>query len=440
MRAALALCLSLSAVPALAQDSATDCDRVAGYDHTPRLIGLPGVAQIADPAAAVAACAAAAFAPGADPFLNLLLARALEAADPQDLRLPGLVRAGGAAAAPFATSRMARLHVSGAGGLAADPAMARTLEAEACAAFPDRFALAGCNNLAAFLIDDRDNPAQRGEGFALLDRTCKAGLIVACINQAEHATYGTAGAVDLARAFGYWSLACELGHALACSHAGYAQEYGEGVGADPAAANGFYRRSCDLGSGYGCYGLAENLSQGIGGARDWAGAQALMDQACGMGEDNACYDLSVGLYYGMDMAGPVTPEGQARAIAYFTQSCADGGGRSCTELGYIHQNGVGVPQDQARALEFHIRACELGDLTGCNNLGAHYALGQGVAADMDRGIAYYRQACDGGLGLGCFNLGEVLTDPQAAGAAFARACDLGHTDGCAASEPAAAGD
>lgn len=434
MRAALALCLSLSAVPALAQDVATDCDRLAGYDHTPRLIGLPGVAEIADPAAAIAACGAAAFAPGADPFLNLLLARALEAADPQDPRLPGLVRAGGAAAAPFATSRMARLYVGGLGGLEADPAMARTLEAEACAAFPDRFALAGCNNYAAFLIDDRDNTEHRSLGLAVLDRACKGGLSVACTNQAEHATYGTAGAVNLTRAFAYWALACDLGHALACSHAGYAQEYGEGVEADPAASNGFFRRSCDLGNGYGCYGLGENLIHGIGAERDWSAGLQLLDQACTMGEDNGCYEVSLGLAYGMDMDGVVTPEGQARAVDYFTRTCADGAGRSCTEMGYMHQSGIALTQDIALAFQFHTRACELGDPTGCNNLGAHYVQGEGVAADAQRAIQLYRRACEGGLGLGCFNLGETLTDPQAARAAFAQGCNLGHTDACAANE------
>lgn len=431
MRLRLALCLSLLALPVAAQDTATDCDRLAGYDHTPRREGLPGVYRIADPAAAIAACEAALAAPGADPFLNFLLARALLVADPQDPRAVTLAEAGRPASATFADSRLGLWHENRLAGLTADSVRGLELATAACAAWPDRMARAGCNNMARAQIVG-DDAAARRSGFVWMDRLCDDGLGVACLNMGNYLHDGEVADVDLPRALGYFDRGCALGDGDACGWAGYVREHGEGTEVDLAAAYTLYVRSCDLGDPWGCYAQGDNLSKGLGVTRDWAAGMALLARACAMGEDEGCYEHAVGAMDGLDQTGPASPEALAAALAYFDASCAAGSARSCTEMGFAHQNGRGVAQDTDAAFRFHERACEGGDALGCNNLGVHHGLGLGVPVTMDLAIAYYRRACDAGVGIGCANLAEVTeaSDPEGAAAAQVRACTLGYTAAC----------
>ena len=435
MRFALTLILAgLCAAPALGQ-TVTACDQLTGYAHTPRLPGLPGTDAIDDAAAAIAACEAELRRPDADPFFTLLLARAYEAADPQDPRLPDLIALGSVASAPFAASRLGLLYRDGHGGLAADPARSRALNAQSCAAFPDPGALAGCNNLAAALQE----PAGRSLAAALFQRNCDAGFGLSCENLAQRLADEAPPADDPARQIALRDRACDLGSVASCSLVGYALEYGLDVPVDRAGAADRYRRGCEGGDAYGCYALGSLLTTATDASRDWARGQQLLAQGCAGGNDDACYDHALGLMYGDAQTGHATQPGeQAQAAATFERLCAALNGPACADLGYLMQEGIYYPQDSAQAVAMNELGCDLGAGMGCNNLGVHYGRGDGVAADPSRAAAYYTQACEQGIGLGCFNLGEMLAgaelgapDPEAARLRFFQACRLGYTDACA---------
>ena len=430
----LAVLLFLAAAPATAQTTATDCDTLAGYHHTPRLPGLAGVPFITDPAAAIAACEAAVQAPGADPFLRLLLARAYEAADPADPRILPLIDSTLADAHLFATSRLARLHAEGLGGLPVDVARARALNTQVCAAAPDRFALAACHNLA--LTDIRAG-VDLPQAVALMERTCAEGLGLACLNLAYEMGEGGGLPPDPDRQTALFIAACEGGEVDVCDYAAYALDVGEGVAQDLPRAARLYGLACAAGFQTGCHALGHMEIWGDGIPRDWAGGMARLAAACQAGVADACYDRALELVYGMDAAGDVTAQGMAEAVATFQSLCTMDHPRSCTEMGFLYQEGRALPQDYPLAMGFNGRGCDLGDLTGCNNLGVHWRDGLGVPADPARAEAQFRAACDADLGLACENLAQMVdsgalgpADPVAAAALRFRACQMGHAAAC----------
>lgn len=424
----------LAGLPVLAQPQLTLCDRLAGYDHTPRLPGLPGVATITDPAGAIAACEQAVQAEGADPFLRFLLARAYETADPADARIALLIESTREAYPIFADSRLARLHAEGLGGLPHDSTLGEALARRACDSAPDPQALAACNNLGLQGLRGGDGQTRAA---TLLQTTCEQGFAIACLNLAFALSEGGALAPDSARATGLFVEACELGWVEVCHYAGYALAMGDEVPQDLPRAADFQGRSCSAGTAEACHSLARMEVWGDGIPRNWQGGMERLAGACAAGVHDACYDRGLEQTYGIDAGGDVTPEGQSEAVAEFRRLCAQDHARSCTEMGFLYQAGLSLTQDSGLALGFNSRGCDLGDRIGCNNLGAHYAQGLGVERDLRRAAGYFRQACDSGSGLGCANLadlveGDALGAPDAAAAQALRglACENGHDAAC----------
>ncbi|MCB1388484.1 MAG: sel1 repeat family protein [Rhodobacteraceae bacterium] len=426
----LALLAFLAAGPASAQ-TLTTCDQLAGYPMTPRGPRLPGIAQVNHPDRAIAACEEARRT-DSDPFLAFLLARALEAADPDDPRLPDLIAEGAAASAPFAASRMGILYDTGRGGLAQDTARARALAAESCDARPDPRALPGCNNLAAMMT----GPDELADAAALYDRTCSEGFGLACSNLADRIAADTAPGYPPSRVLALYERGCDLSDSWGCVMAGYTMTVAETPDNDGAARR--FLRACDLGDGEGCYRLGLLTRDRTDTEPDWDWAQESFLRGCDDGHQEACYNRALGLSYGYDSAGGGTDAGDhAAAVALFTRLCDERHADACMDLGYLYAEGQAVAQDSARGVELSARACALGSALGCNNLGVHLATAEGIAQNMDLAARYYEQGCAGESGLACYNLGDMIAggdlgtpDMPRAQALFRKACDLGEPDGC----------
>lgn len=427
-------CLTLAALllaPAAGAQSVTDCDRLAGYLPVPRAPDLPGVVEIAAPTEAVAACQAARRG-DPDPFLAFLLARALEAADPQDPSLPALIAEGAAASPPFAASRLGLLYQQGHGGLPQDEGRARALFEESCAAFPDPRALAGCNNLAAAMVQDNELPA----AVSLFERTCDAGFGRACANLADRIEEGRAPGYDPLRMQPLRERACDLFEPYACIQAGY-----ELTQTDPPETLGALRRfeiACDLGLADGCYRAGAVMRDATDIAFGWRARQEAFGRGCDGGVADSCYEVAIGLVYGEDGTGSLADPGeQAQGVTMLDRLCTERDPWACSDLGYLYAEGIAVSRDPARSAELAARACALGSAVGCNNLAVHLATADGVAQTLPQAAHYYEQGCAGGSGLACLNLGEMLAgdalgapDPARAQAAFLKACALGEAEAC----------
>ncbi|MBP9086109.1 MAG: sel1 repeat family protein [Kofleriaceae bacterium] len=91
---------------------------------------------------------------------------------------------------------------------------------------------------------------------------------------------------------------------------------------------------------------------------------------------------------------------QARDATY-QQACKGGDMVSCTNLGVLYEQGIGVPKDATKAAALFEQACKGGDMVGCANLGILHADGTGVPKDATKAAALFQQACAGGLAQAC---------------------------------------
>lgn len=303
----------------------TDCDRLAGFDHTPRVPGLIGAYVVSDAAGAVAACETALIMYPEDPFFNLLLARALLTLDPEEPRALQLTQAAAAAFPAFATGRLGWLLQNGYAGLAANPTSARAAYQAACALRPDPHAAVACNNLAMMMLDGQGGAADPATALALLDGVCSEGLTMACVNLGFELEVGRATEIDTGRAAALYAGACDRGDLMGCNNLGYLHETAQGVAGDMVQALALYGRACEGGEMLGCTNLGEAYRTGNGVAAD----------------------------------GPL-------AEGYYQRACDAHDAYACFALGQMFSEGEGLPADPARALTLFDRACDLGDPESCD--------------------------------------------------------------------------
>lgn len=320
------LALALAAASPLAAQTVpeTDCDRLAGFDHTPRAEGMATVYRITDPAGAIAACEAEVAAHPDEPFFAVLLAAAYLAADPTDVRGLTLV-AGAATALPaLATGRVGLFYLLGLAGLPVDEAQARASFETACALRPDPQAAVSCNNLATMLVEEQGGPAEPERGIALLTETCAGGLGMACVSLAYYIETGRGVEFDIERAADLYQGACDQGEMMGCNNLGFLLESNEELTQDLPRAIALYRQACDGGEILGCSNLGEAYRLGTGVVPDAPRAAHLLQIACTGDEPYACFALA-----GMLAEGAGIAADPARARDLYEQACTLGDPDSC---------------------------------------------------------------------------------------------------------------
>ncbi|MBI5535247.1 MAG: sel1 repeat family protein [Deltaproteobacteria bacterium] len=108
-----------------------------------------------------------------------------------------------------------------------------------------------------------------------------------------------------------------------------------------------------------------------------------------------------------DTRGPPQPlvvQVRADNAPVLTRECDAGKARSCTWLGRLYGDGVGVPLDAGRSCALYRRACDGADLRGCDLLGGCYQVGVVLPQDLPKAMDLYRRACEGGVANACTSL------------------------------------
>ena len=321
---ALLSALTLAAPLAAQTIPETDCDRLAGFQHTPRAADIATVYRITAPDAAVVACEAAVAAHPDEPFFAVLLAAAYLAADPTDVRGLTLV-AGAAASLPaLATGRVGMVFLLGQAGLPVDEGQARASFEQACALRPDPHAAVSCNNLAMLLIEGQGGDAEPDRGITLLTEGCDGGLGMSCVNLGYYVELGRHIDFDIERAGDLYQRACDLGDVMGCNNLGFLLEAGQELSQDIPRALALYAQACEGGETLGCSNLAEAYRLGTGVQADAQRAADLFQTACTGADPYACFALA-----GMLAAGEGIPVDAARALALYDQACDLGDPDSC---------------------------------------------------------------------------------------------------------------
>lgn len=60
------------------------------------------------------------------------------------------------------------------------------------------------------------------------------------------------------------------------------------------------------------------------------------------------------------------------ALSAFSQSCENGNGTGCLNLGNMYENGVGVAQNKYKASTLYAQACRTNEALGCANMALSY--------------------------------------------------------------------
>jgi TPR repeat protein len=200
------------------------------------------------------------------------------------------------------------------------------------------------------------------------------------------------------------------------------------TGAAPSTA-------CEAGDAAACVQLARQQLSGAAGGVDKARAIALYEKACASRDGAGCRQ-----------AASLQPETR-RAEELLQTGCDNGDGHSCAELVAILRSAARETGRAdalfARAVQLHEKSCAAGDADGCMGLGRMYGSfappDEAKAAEFQKkATALFEQACARGEGAGCYKLGMAHHDGTGAESDFeryrsmmARACELGHLEGCA---------
>lgn len=151
------------------------------------------------------------------------------------------------------------------------------------------------------------------------------------------------------------------------------------------------------------------------------------EQKCEAGDSQACGAAGVLYRLPTKYGGNASDRDYKKVLYYFKKSCDGNDYAACSDLGYMHDNGIGVKKDYKKAVELFDKACNGGIADGCNNLGHMYAHGKGVKMDMTRAMGYARRACDADSWTACGNFASVLEaggDRARAAQYYKKACEL----------------
>ncbi|MEM1274751.1 MAG: tetratricopeptide repeat protein [Pseudomonadota bacterium] len=121
----------------------------------------------------------------------------------------------------------------------------------------------------------------------------------------------------------------------------------------------------------------------------------------------------------------------------YEAACAGGDARGCTNLGFLHNAGLGRAVNYEEAARFYQMGCDGRNARGCTNLGILHDEGLGRAVDYDEAARLYQMGCDGGDAIGCSNLGGMNrrgdgmpVNLEEAARLYQIGCDMGHETAC----------
>jgi hypothetical protein len=113
--------------------------------------------------------------------------------------------------------------------------------------------------------------------------------------------------------------------------------------------------------------------------------------ACEGGLTEECMQRGLAAY-------EIEPEEAARLWAV---ACDGGNAPACTNLGFLHEQGLGMDPDPAEAARLYRQGCDGGDAWGCMYLGTNYEEGIGLEPDPAESARLYRRGCEMGLADSC---------------------------------------
>lgn len=271
----------------------------------------------------------------------------------------------------------------------------------------------------------------------MLEQSCADDEPMGCFLLGEIHSHLGAGELDDARALTFYEKACERGVVRGCTSLGSAlivdmKFSGEVSQADRARAEALFSRACDGGDGEGCFGLGR-LALGPRGRGPAPAACEAFKKGCEADSEIAC-----------DGHGSVCDSDFSRDHTFLRdseQGCKEGSSEDCEEAGLAHEEGTGTRKSLRRGAKHYARGCELGSFLSCERLASLEGSGfDGASPQPEKARQRLLGACERKLPRACVSVGGALRegrpwlpkDLKASSGYYARACEEGDVEGCAA--------
>lgn len=262
-----------------------------------------------------------------------------------------------------------------------------------------------------------------GRARIMLERSCEAGLAVACSNYAKMAQDNQGVTMTAERVLSLLRMGCDQGDTNACARVGKLLLDGNPnpTQAQLQEAARRYEVACDAGEADACFALGVAAKTGSFGKRDLVKASRLLTDACHHDDAAACHELAE-----LQSAPNTALTDPVKALKSYNKACSLRVAEACAKLGDVHARGIGVTKNASKAGTLYHAACELDHAQSCLALGQHQ-----LERDPEAASSTLQKACDANIPQACFERALLLegrtpgvtAEPERALALYQRACD-----------------
>ena len=187
---------------------------------------------------------------------------------------------------------------------------------------------------------------------------CKAGVRGTCANLMHY--YAAPDTLNPEAAFEMVKGGCDMGETNFCYWLGDRYIRGDGTDVNPAKAKVIFKRLCTEQYRDSCRRVVA-----LGKTFDTMSKTNVSGAVCQQGDTKYCRVMAWNYVNGDGVAVDIDA-----AIKLFEQSCDEGLGISCVDLGSLYDFAMyGVAEDKAKAKALYQKGCDLGEYMGCRQLG-----------------------------------------------------------------------
>jgi TPR repeat protein len=269
-----------------------------------------------------------------------------------------------------------------------------------------------------------------GRARIMLERSCESKHALACSNYAKMAQDDQGVTLPADTQLSYLRMGCDKEDSNACYRVGklLLDSNAELTESHRQEAARRFETACAGGESDACFALGVAAKTGALGNRDIVKASRLLTDACDGGNATACFELA-----DLQSAPNTALTDPSKAVKNLGKACNSRVGAACAKLAGIYGHGIGVPANAAKAHTLHATACELDQAPSC------YAEGQyQLERDPEAASAAFQKACDAKLANACFERAELLEgrtpgltpDLETARALYQQACEANVPKSC----------
>lgn len=239
--------------------------------------------------------------------------------------------------------------------------------------------------LAPMLLNGIGGAVDSTRGLKYYERAADLGNVEASFQVAQRYFAGLIVQRDDAKALAYYRLAAENGHHIAAARLGSMYASGTGTAPDPQAAVHWLSMAADAGIAEAQHDLGAMYSKGDGVPQDWGLAAKYLSAAAGQGKVESMFHVGELLYNS-------NPPQVEKAVYWLSKAADAGDLASCSYLGGMYLDGLGVPRDVNLAAQLIQHAANGGLPRAQYLLGRMYTEAAGVPYDFNQAVHWLTTA------------------------------------------------